>query len=725
MSDVPTQTMDPESSAFPACPSAVPYKNDTNPNYTYTSLPDDKSIRLLVLSANSDPDAALEAAFRVVHFDEDPEYDAISYTWEAPEFPERIRFGNEYVAITRNLASALRSFRDADIERVLWADAVCINQQDIAEKSSQVALMSEIYKKAEQVLIWLGDPSEQSKSAMEGYRLLSGWMGFSAGFPGLRSDSVFAPFVEKRIFSEIVLRGTDAFADSYPEYGVSPGDMLLSHDMNYIYENCWFTRLWTVQEVCLASAPIICCGQDRLSWQFFAACMLLFKGLRPSNGFTRNLPALLRAASIVEARCMYQIFDTLRASESTTSILSLEEPMGTTMTSSQLQSRLMPRIDYYNLCNILKGDDDHEEMPFAEAKARVSSLLRFGDVVEGLRSQNCSDDKDRIYALLSLRAIEADIDITPDYSLPVSQIYGDYAAKSLMKGYLEVLYDAGLWYREEFTGLLHIGPGYLPSWVPDFRKSSRRDRLPWLNSRKSFANSIRGELAISARGLSLSFSGLVLDNILGGTIATLPRMWAFGGGPTTYDKTRELVRDCLELCAVHGVQESFPSNSRFEEAFWSTLLMEGLGPTARAMLRGSASNSLLNELGQMYEKHCLAEDGEVTRRPGIVDLWLYHGEKLPEDISEEAKLALACYKCLRETMNAVVFFVTGSGRLGLAPPDISSGDKVVVMSGACHPLIVREVPLLSGYIFIGPCYVYGVSRNGVALDGEFETIELI
>lgn len=176
---------------------------------------------------------------------------------------------------------------------------------------------------------------------------------------------------------------------------------------------------------------------------------------------------------------------------------------------------------------------------------------------------------------------------------------------------------------------------------------------------------------------------------------------------------------------MHGVQESFPSNSRFEEAFWSTLLMEGLGPTARAMLRGSASNSLLNELGQMYEKHCLAEDGEVTRRPGIVDLWLYHGEKLPEDISEEAKLALACYKCLRETMNAVVFFVTGSGRLGLAPPDISSGDKVVVMSGACHPLIVREVPLLSGYIFIGPCYVYGVSRNGVALDGEFETIELI
>jgi hypothetical protein len=143
------------------------------------------------------------------------------------------------------------------------------------------------------------------------------------------------------------------------------------------------------------------------------------------------------------------------------------------------------------------------------------------------------------------------------------------------------------------------------------------------------------------------------------------------------------------------------------------------------MLRGSASNSLLNELGQMYEKHCLAEDGDVTRRPGIVDLWLYHGEKLPEDISEEAKLALACYKCLREMMNAVVFFVTGSGRLGLAPPEISSGDKVVVMSGACHPLIVREVPLLSSYILIGPCYVYGVSRNSVALDGEFETIELI
>lgn len=45
--------------------------------------------------------------------------------------------------------------------RVPWADAICINQQDIYERNSQVLLMRHIYEGAEQVLIWLGkDPGD-------------------------------------------------------------------------------------------------------------------------------------------------------------------------------------------------------------------------------------------------------------------------------------------------------------------------------------------------------------------------------------------------------------------------------------------------------------------------------------------------------------------------------------------------------------------------------------
>jgi hypothetical protein len=45
----------------------------------------------------------------------------------------------------------------------MWIDAISINQDDIPEKNNQVALMSEIFHKAERVLIWLGNISAESR----------------------------------------------------------------------------------------------------------------------------------------------------------------------------------------------------------------------------------------------------------------------------------------------------------------------------------------------------------------------------------------------------------------------------------------------------------------------------------------------------------------------------------------------------------------------------------
>lgn len=41
-------------------------------------------------------------------------------------------------------------------KRIIWADAVCINQQDDAEKSHQVPLMGSIYSLAKTDAVWLG-----------------------------------------------------------------------------------------------------------------------------------------------------------------------------------------------------------------------------------------------------------------------------------------------------------------------------------------------------------------------------------------------------------------------------------------------------------------------------------------------------------------------------------------------------------------------------------------
>lgn len=47
-----------------------------------------------------------------------------------------------------NLANALRRLRDLGTRRV-WADAVCINQDDNLEKSLQILIIRHIYARAE------------------------------------------------------------------------------------------------------------------------------------------------------------------------------------------------------------------------------------------------------------------------------------------------------------------------------------------------------------------------------------------------------------------------------------------------------------------------------------------------------------------------------------------------------------------------------------------------
>ncbi|XP_014559834.1 hypothetical protein COCVIDRAFT_43910, partial [Bipolaris victoriae FI3] len=87
------------------------------------------------------------------------EYIALSYVWGDPRKTEPIRLGADFYKsfqITTNLYTALRYLRDRDSERILWVDAICINQSDEEERFSQVRKMGFVYKMAAEVRIWLG-----------------------------------------------------------------------------------------------------------------------------------------------------------------------------------------------------------------------------------------------------------------------------------------------------------------------------------------------------------------------------------------------------------------------------------------------------------------------------------------------------------------------------------------------------------------------------------------
>lgn len=78
------------------------------------------------------------------------------------------------MTITANLHSALLALRNRSLERALWIDALCVNQRDLIERAAQIQMMTEIYGKACQVVVWLGEEegvSEDEMGALEMVRM--------------------------------------------------------------------------------------------------------------------------------------------------------------------------------------------------------------------------------------------------------------------------------------------------------------------------------------------------------------------------------------------------------------------------------------------------------------------------------------------------------------------------------------------------------------------------
>lgn len=78
-----------------------------------------------------------------------PDYEALSYSWGPSRATDRIICNdNTFLALNQSLSSALRRFRHDGESRVIWADAICINQSDSNEKSIQVNMMKDICQQA-------------------------------------------------------------------------------------------------------------------------------------------------------------------------------------------------------------------------------------------------------------------------------------------------------------------------------------------------------------------------------------------------------------------------------------------------------------------------------------------------------------------------------------------------------------------------------------------------
>ncbi|KAI0414228.1 heterokaryon incompatibility protein-domain-containing protein [Xylaria grammica] len=81
---------------------------------------------------------------------------ALSYVWGDAETKKTIFIYGRPKTITQNLYDALLQLRNPRLPLLLWVDSVCINQDDLQERSQQVSIMCDLYSKVNRVLCWLG-----------------------------------------------------------------------------------------------------------------------------------------------------------------------------------------------------------------------------------------------------------------------------------------------------------------------------------------------------------------------------------------------------------------------------------------------------------------------------------------------------------------------------------------------------------------------------------------
>lgn len=114
----------------------------TPPNAIYEQLiPADQEIRLVTIVPSS-LDPAVRVNLRTVsHAQVKGKYCCLSYAWGSDNDPMPIMINGHRRLVHCNLYSLLRRLRGSKRNKDVWIDAICIDQEDVEEKASQVSVM--------------------------------------------------------------------------------------------------------------------------------------------------------------------------------------------------------------------------------------------------------------------------------------------------------------------------------------------------------------------------------------------------------------------------------------------------------------------------------------------------------------------------------------------------------------------------------------------------------
>lgn len=253
--------------------------------FEYSERLDDQSIRLIKLYPGKGKQK-LKCELNVVLLDAAADtYDALSYVWGSATKDASIICNGRRLPVTTSLKDALRRLRHPTEIKLLWADAVCINQDDLEEKSRQVPLMGSIYQNAGSVPIWLGHDPER-----------------------IAGDCF-----------NLIKETNRSLAEAWEKTGSVYAPCDLCDDPNRwarlqrLASLPWFRRLWVIQEAGLAKECVLIWGHKEMPFAEYIE-LVVFTLSRPELPSARKLGSSAAATNSVfmAVHCRYDNTKTWR-----------------------------------------------------------------------------------------------------------------------------------------------------------------------------------------------------------------------------------------------------------------------------------------------------------------------------------------------------------------------------------------------------------------------------
>lgn len=290
--------------------SLLPFRAAENDTTHYRPLDAaSRQIRYVVIAPASDnADLVCYLGYTSLNIEERVRYEALSYCWGDVNdtVPITLRhldsayslslvdwaianptYVEQQYSITQNLDAALRNFRLEDRPRILWVDAISINQNDPIERSAQVAFMTSIYNEADRVLVWLGNEDPCSQFVIQFAKVCATEYGFAWNDNSIPQSKLLSELDSARLIDPLAIELYESpllikMFYGFPAYLVlacftnpelrrallniaqrlwasdAPGNIpidpevfryTLRYAFDRFYSRPWFKRIWVLQEV--------------------------------------------------------------------------------------------------------------------------------------------------------------------------------------------------------------------------------------------------------------------------------------------------------------------------------------------------------------------------------------------------------------------------------------------------------------------------------------------